>query len=208
MKEVFKITAIFLCLVSTSQLQAASQLTFKYKYEYTMSFMLKMEGLQNELHYIRIKDENGTILFNEKSAGQDEFQRMYNLENLPAGTYEVIIENEHKLVIQPILMNGRFLKIETTAQKEIYKPAIKLKERVILINMLHFEKSPIVLTLKDKFNNLIYRNEFEPYGSLNKQLNIAKLPAAKYILEVATENYTITKNIDATLQLIVSVEAF
>lgn len=208
MKTALKIMVVFLFSTYTNQLAAASQLTFEYKYEYTMSFMLKMEGLQNEQHYIRIKDENGTVLFNEKSANQNKFHRMYNLKNLPSGTYTVIVENEHKIVIQPILMNGRFLKIETTAQKEVYKPTLTLKASTVVINMLHFEKSPILLTLKDKYHEVVYCDEFKAYGSLNKRLNMAKLPAENYLLEITTENYTVVKNINAAQQKIKTIKAF
>jgi len=208
MKLLIKIWGCFFFLVYTIQLEASSQLTFEYKYEYTMSFMLKMKGLQKEPHYIRIKDENGSILFYEKSKDQDEFQRMYNLENLPAGAYTVVIENEHKLIFQPILMNGRFLKIDTGLQKEVYKPSLALKETALVINMLHFEKSPIVVSLIDKSNSVIYRDEFKTYGSLNKQLNIAQLTEAEYQLEIATENYLVIKHIDATNHIINSASEF
>lgn len=208
MKAIIKILSLLFFLISAIRVQASIQLTFEYKYEYTMSFMLKMEGLQNESHYIRIEDKDGMILLNEKSEDQDKFQRMYNLENLPLGEYTVIIENEHQLILQPILMNGRFLKIDNTEQKEVYKPALTLKKNALVINMLHFEKSPIHLTLKDKSDAVIYSNAFKTYGSLNKQLNITQLPDAEYLLEIATENYTVTKNINATQQVIYAATEF
>lgn len=208
MKTLFRVFPFILFLGSTFYSNAASQLTFEYKYEYTRSFALKMDGLQNETHYIRIIDENGTILFSEKSEDQNEFQRMYNLEHLTAGKYQVVIENEQKLVIQPVLTNGRFLKIETTAQKEIYKPVLTLKEAALVINMLHFEKGAIQLTLKDKSNEVVYSDELKTYGSLNKQLNIARLPAEEYELEIATSNYVMTKNIDTNHQVIYTTTEF
>ena len=198
MKATFKVLCLLFCLTLTVHLNAATQLTFEYKYEYVRSFALKMDGLQNETHHIRIIDENGIVLFSEESENQEVFQRMYNLEKLSAGKYKVIVENEQKIIIQPIITNGRFLKIETSAQKEILKPAIDVEEAVILINALHFEEKPIVLTLKDKFNKVIYRKGFRVYGSLNKRLNLAQLPQTEYVFEIVTENYTVTKNINTS----------
>jgi len=208
MKTLAKLFGCLLCFISTFYLHAATQLTFEYKYEYTRSFALKMDGLQNKTHYIKIVDENGTILFSEKSEDQEVFQRMYNLEHLIAGQYRVIIENEKKIIIQPILTNGRFLKIKTAEQKEIYKPSLALKEAALVINMLHFEKGAIQLTLTDKSNAVIYSDEFRTYGSLNKQLNIARLPAEEYQLEIVTANYIVTKNIDTNHQVIHTVAEF
>jgi len=103
MKATFKVLCLLFCLTLTIHLNAATQLTFEYKYEYVRSFALKMDGLQNETHHIRIIDENGIVLFSEESENQEVFQRMYNLEKLSAGKYKVIVENEQKIIIQPII---------------------------------------------------------------------------------------------------------
>ena len=184
---------ILLIVLLITPLQAKTSLQIQYKYEYLKSFALKLKGLQQTTHYIDIKDANGQTLIHEAVSQQAQFGRMYNLENLPEGTYTVLIENDRKVIMQPIEIQRRFLSIYDSEQKEILKPAILIANDFITINMLHFEKEAIIFNLKDHQEQVLYTDNFKSYGSLNKQLNISNLPQGTYELIIQTNTYSVIK---------------
>lgn len=187
--------ALLLCFTfTTNQLFADTHLQLQYKYEYLKAFAVTMQNLEHNTHSIELKDMNGVVLIQEKINQQTEFGRMYNLEELPEGTYRLVVENEQQIIIQPITINRRFLTINRMEQKEIIKPAIKVTMDVIAINMLHFEKEAISFFIKNDQGETIYTDSFNIFGSLNKQLNISRLARGGYDLLVQTNAYTVTKH--------------
>jgi len=165
---------ILLLVTFTKSLQAEINLQISYRYEYLKAFALTLENLQNQRHTIRLEDANGVPLIQEEVSQKVQFGRMYNLEELPEGKYNFVVENEWKVISQPIVVNRRFLSIYPTEQKEILKPAIKIEPDVIAINMLHFEKEAILISIETEQEESVYSNAFKPFGSLNKQLNISR----------------------------------
>jgi len=199
---------ILLIVPLISTLQAKTNLEIQYKYEYLKSFAVKLQGLQQATHNIDIKDANGQTLIHETISQQAQFGRMYNLENLPEGKYTVTIENDELVIIQPIVINRRFLSIYESKRKEILKPTILVVDDFIAVNMLHFEKEAISLTVKDQQGQVLYTHQFKSFGSLNKQLNISNLPLGVYSLEIATNTYTVTKNFTRNPQQILLASGF
>ena len=191
---------VLLIALFTNQLQAETNLEITYKYEYLKAFALRLENVQNQTNSIQLKDANGITLITEKVVGQAEFGRMYNLENLPEGNYNLVVENDQKVLIQPIIINRRFLTIDKAARKKILKPTIMVKSDLIAINMLHFEKEAISITLENQEGEVVFSNSFKSYGSLNKQLNIRNLPEGNYSFVIRTNAYRVTKDIIKGLQ--------
>lgn len=188
-----KIAILIGLFVIANQLQAKTSLQIIYKLEYLKAFTLKLNKLQQKIHTIQIKDANGICLIQEVTNSKDSFGRMYNLEELPEGDYELMVENDQVLFVQPIRITHRFLTIKLAEQKEILKPSILVKEDYLTINMLHFEKEAISFTVKNEAKEIIYTHSFKTYGSLNKQLNVSKLPKGNYSLDIRTKNYGVSK---------------
>lgn len=185
---------ILLLVTFTKSLQAEINLQISYRYEYLKAFALTLENLQNQRHTIRLEDANGVPLIQEEVSQKVQFGRMYNLEELPEGKYNFVVENEWKVISQPIVVNRRFLSIYPTEQKEILKPAIKIEPDVIAINMLHFEKEAILISIETEQEESVYSNAFKPFGSLNKQLNISRLSKGKYTVTIKTNTYKVRKH--------------
>jgi len=185
---------ILLAAILNQPLLAETNLKITYKYEYLKAFALTLENLAHQAHKIYLKDEEGIILIQEEVDQQKQFGRMYNLEELPEGKYTLFVENKEKIIMQSVVVNRRFLSIYPKEQKEILKPAIKVATDIIAINMLHFEKEAILITLATEQGQIVYSHSFKNFGSFNKQLNISRLPEGQYSLEVQTNIYAVKKD--------------
>lgn len=196
MKAIIQFSSMVACMILSLNIAAATKLNIKYKYEYTKSFALSLEEMENQVHTIQIKDQNDFVFLSEKVEGQIIFGKMYNLENLPKGKYIVIVENNEKIITQEIWANERFLSIEDQNRREVLKPKISVADTYVDINMLYFEKDKIVILLKDAEGNILYNDYFKAFGSLNKRLNINDLPKGNYQIDIQTNVFNVTKNFE------------
>lgn len=196
MKAIIKLSSVVICMIFFLHTSAATELTLTYKYEYTTAFALKLTDLQNELHTVQIKDKNNFVIWTDRVQGKTTFGKFYNLENLPQGEYFLVVESPEKIILQPILANGRFLKIDTNLQEEIFKPVVVCKADYLDVNMLYFEKDKIQFQIRNKKGELFYDTSFHAFGSVNKRLNIHDLPKGKYQLTIRTNVFQVSEKFE------------
>ena len=57
------------------------------------------------------------------------------------------------------------------------------------LNMIHFDKSPFQVTIKDTEGNIVLQSTIKKNGSVGKRFNIKKLPAGNYVFSIKTKFY-------------------
>ena len=167
---------------------------FDYQYKYLKSFYLTLSELANQSHYVQITDADGNILLEEKIEDQQSSVRFYNLQDLQKGAYTVTIENQRVIYHQPILANERFLSIDPSQQRRIFKPAVQFAHRSIDINMLHQSSRPVEVNILDRAGEVAFNGVISERGSINKRLNVADLRPGDYQLTIVTEDFILTRD--------------
>lgn len=76
---------------------------------------------------VSIYDDEKNLIFTEIAKGEKGILRTYNLDELPAGTYYLVVENELKSVKHEIIIAEEKSILTTKVISEIYKPAMKNK---------------------------------------------------------------------------------
>ncbi|MEZ4935641.1 MAG: hypothetical protein R2788_26340 [Saprospiraceae bacterium] len=118
-KCVFALLFMGFALVSN----ASDEPTVSIRSQKGQSFSLHLKGINNETFNVELTDKQGYVLLSEKVKGQDDYLRFYDLKNLPAGTYQLRIENEHQIILQTIEVSKQQVTIDAGNKKEIAKPA-------------------------------------------------------------------------------------
>ena len=190
MKLVTKFLGILFLMLAVVTLKAGVEPVLDIKHKTSQTFILKVEGLQNQYCSIKLIDKNGIVLQNEQVEDQEIYKKLYNLKKLPIGDYTVRVESEQKIILQTISVTDKYLNVATGTKKEIYKPRVHCTTSILDINMLHFENSPANFKLLDQNYNLIFEEDLQEFGSINKRYDLKKLPAATYLVEISTNNYT------------------
>lgn len=154
------------------------------------SFSLHLKSMNKETFDIQLSDQFGFALINEKVKDQDDYLKLYNLQELPTGNYTMRIESERKIILQPIYVHQEKKSIEMSAKKEIYKPAVKFEYPNLDLNMLHFEEDAVDIRVVDKIGNTLYKNKLFTTGSINERFKVTTFPVGDYTFEIRTKNYT------------------
>lgn len=76
---------------------------------------------------VSIYDDEKNLIFTEIAKGEKGILRTYNLDELPAGTYYLVVENELKSVKHEIIIAEEKSILTTKVISEVYKQAMKNK---------------------------------------------------------------------------------
>jgi len=144
---------------------------------------------------LRILDKYGVELHKERITIVDNFKRLYNLSNLPHGTYQIELEDKQTIRKQVVIIS--FDKMEFLNDKEvnIFKPIIKTNGKSILFSMLVLDKSNVEFTIRNEEGLEVHAKNFKDLTTLHKQFNLSQLPDGKYTINIKNNNTVIQKTV-------------
>jgi len=122
MKSRIKIFCIALMLsmtISVFAINEEPEFIVRNLEEKTIYFEVK--DITSKDFEIRIQDEEGITLFSEYSLSTAIFERTYNLSELPNGVYYILLEDDSKIQIIPVIIESDGLKIDLENKEIIQK---------------------------------------------------------------------------------------
>ncbi len=134
---------------------------------------------------IWVVDAEGTLLLEEKTEGT-KFAKVFNLENLPNGSYKVIITTERKEIIQPISLNDNSLAINTATREEYFAPFIRVREDAIDVMWLNNRLSDVTVAILDEQGAIVYEENIENVLKVEKRYKTSDLNKGNYTVRVTT----------------------
>lgn len=151
-------------------------------YYYDPSITISFDKWSGEELNVRILSENGDLVLSETLNIQDTEGIKYNLKNLESGKYNVLLEDNLKLVEETvILFDGKIVKKEAV---EFYKPMINLVNNQVRVNFLSIN-DPIEVKIYDQEGNKIYEELNTTEFSYNKVFDMSELARGTYMLIVS-----------------------
>ena len=83
----------------------------------------------NEIKKVNVSfyDDKDNLIYTENATGEKGILRRYNLDELPVGTYYLVVENNLKKVKHEIIISEEKSILTTKTISEVYKPALKNK---------------------------------------------------------------------------------
>ncbi|KAF2517620.1 T9SS type A sorting domain-containing protein [Flavobacterium zhairuonense] len=80
---------------------------------------------QTKKAYLSIYDKDGSLLYSENASGKDGILRTFSLEEFPAGTYYLEVEDSNKKVRHEITVSDDATVLSSKAVSSVYKNAAK-----------------------------------------------------------------------------------
>ena len=153
--------------------------TFYYDPSVTISFSNWKEGTLN----VKIISEDKTVIFNDKLNTRKSDGIKYNLRNLTAGKYKVILDNNIKRVVETvILFDGKIVEKDAEVY---YKPVIEVNEAKAQINFLSANGQATVTVFGN--SGKLYQEKFDNANPLNKVFDFSNLLPGTYSITVNDE---------------------
>lgn len=134
---------------------------------------------------IWVVDADGILLLEEKTEGT-KFAKVFNLENLPEGSYKVIVTTDRKEIIQPIVLDASTLAINTATREEYFAPFIRVREDAIDVMYLNNRLSDVSVAILDEQGAIVYEEAIENVLKVEKRYKTSDLSKGNYTLRVST----------------------
>lgn len=157
---------------------------------YGQKFALELTGL-NSTCQIRIEDKQGFVLLQEAVEATDLYRKMFNLEQLPVGTYNLLLRIDHREIVQPFSIANGSVQISSNRRFTRFLPVVQVRDdQMLAFSLLNRRIDGAYLCLRDQDDNLWYEEQLSPKLSQERLLDLSQLPAGNYSLTVRTNEGT------------------
>jgi hypothetical protein len=143
-------------------------------------------------HTLSIKDESGTIMYSQEIKKSGTYSQIFDLSKLEKGNYTTELEKDFEIIIKYFsVLDG---KISFKDEKTIFKPVIRIKDNLILISKMNFEKEPLKIVLYYNDEIILSENTTDSGDIINRVYRISEKIRGDYKIIVNTDNRTYKKD--------------
>lgn len=130
MKKILKLSLVLLVAMSTMQTYAEEGDFLLYvKKGNDKEIRFSLNGIKKI--NLALYDEDNNLIYSENASGKTGILRTYRLDELPAGIYYLVAENDVKKVSYEIVVTNEFASLSKKAVSEVYKVNIEDKKGVL-----------------------------------------------------------------------------
>jgi hypothetical protein len=143
-------------------------------------------------HTLSIKDESGTIMYSQEIKKSGTYSQIFDLSKLEKGNYTTELEKDFEIIIKYFsVLDG---KISFKDEKTIFKPVIRIKDNLILISKMNFEKEPLKIVLYYNDEIILSENTTDSGDIINRVYRVSKKIRGDYKVIVNTDNRSYKKD--------------
>lgn len=194
LKKAFILSAFF-ALVMHTQLTAADVPTITIR---TTGFAKKVSLVVADLAShatVQLKDLQGNILLDERIKNAAQFAKVFNLEQLPAGTYRLVIITETRETIQPLTLTETGITVDENQREVIYAPAIICKNGFVDVSLLNNRLTTVEVSVFDAAGEKMFTDTQRNVLKVERRYDTSNLPIGNYLVRVSTPYRTYYKDL-------------
>ena len=142
---------------------------------------------------LSIYDANDKLIHSESVNSKKNFNRTYDLNALPEGTYFLEAESDSKISKYEISVDGKTASLSTGAVSEVYKPTFYNKNGLVWVNLSNPDDSPVTIKIYDNEFNEVYESPLLLGQNVTKVFDINNFQNETYTIVVTDNDKTFTK---------------
>ncbi|MFV8322076.1 hypothetical protein [Flavobacterium sp. LB3P21] len=195
MKKILKFSLVLAAVVLTAIQAHAGNADFSLDLikedGKTVSFSLK-EVKKIDLS---IYDTNDSLIYQEKVTSEDNINRTYDLTALPDGIYFLKAESDLKISKYKIEVVGKKAKLSADAISEVYKPVLVNKNRIVTVNILNLENTPVTVAIYNSEENQVYNETLTTDLYVGKIFDLTSAQNGKYTFDITYNGKTFSETV-------------
>tara|TARA_B110000093_G_C12883897_1_gene373146 strand:+ start:115 stop:696 length:582 start_codon:yes stop_codon:yes gene_type:complete len=143
-------------------------------------------------HTLSIKDESGIVMYSQEIIKPGNYSQIFDLSKLQKGNYTTELEKDFEITIKSFsVLDGQILFKD---EKTIFKPVVRIKDNLILISKMNFEKEPLKVVLYYNDEIILSENTTDSSDIINRVYRLSKKIKGNYKVIVNTDNRTYKKD--------------
>ncbi len=153
-----------------------------------MNLKVDVAKTLDEIVDVTIEDAEGFVLQNDRIE-KGATRKRYNMRNLPAGQYRLIVLKNRVKMIQPFSINSEEITILETDRTFNQLPQVVLKGTKLEVRVFSSEKENATLKIVDNQGLTAFEQAFDA-KTFAKRYDLSKLPKGVYFVELVVDaNY-------------------
>jgi hypothetical protein len=164
--------------------------------ENSKSVMVTLNNTSTGEMTVALEDALGTRFATDKIKPAARFAKKYNLSQLEAGNYKLVVTKNFVKTIQPFELTYRAVVLNELERKEKFLPSINQSGKNIDVNVLLGNYSNIIVKIYGNDGLTSFEDKNYVVLTLHKRYDLSKLPAGSYVVEVLAGDETQYFNIN------------
>ncbi len=145
---------------------------------------------------VSLEDAYGEKFATDMVKAPAYFAKRYNLSQLEAGQYRLVITKNLLKTIQPFELTRTNIVLNELERKEKFLPNISQKGKKMDVNVLLGNYSNIIVKMYNNEGQMAFEDKHYVVLTLNKRYDLSKVAAGSYVVEVIagdeTQYFTVT----------------
>jgi hypothetical protein len=164
--------------------------------ENSKSVMVTLNNTSTGEMTVVLQDAFGARFATDKIKPAARFAKKYNLSQLEAGNYKLVVTKNFVKTIQPFELTYRAVVLNELERKEKFLPSINQSGKNIDVNVLLGNYSNIIVKIYGNDGLTSFEDKNYVVLTLHKRYDLSKLPAGSYVVEVLAGDETQYFNIN------------
>tara|TARA_R110002051_G_scaffold325788_1_gene431314 strand:+ start:7098 stop:7646 length:549 start_codon:yes stop_codon:yes gene_type:complete len=138
----------------------------------------------SKLTSIQFLDNERNIIYSGDIQQYTSLRKKFDLSKLEPGSYTLNVEDTLKIITYVIAIDES--EISVVSKNEIIKPAFRLKENVVFINLMNLSKEEVTVIIFDQENRVLHTEKISDQLVVEKAINFKKAFKGSYSIVVKT----------------------
>ncbi len=192
MKKISKFSLVLVVTLLTMNMHAGTvDFTLNVKKEQGKMVTFALNNIDKM--DLSIYDAEGKMIHSENVNSKNGVNRTYDLKALPEGTYFLQAESDSKISRYEISVVGETASLSSDVVSEVYKPVFVYRKRLVWVNILNLDQSPVNIKIYDNQNNEVYNSNSLTDQSVTKVFDINNFQNEDYTFVVTDNDKTFSK---------------
>ena len=139
---------------------------------------------------VTLEDAFGAPFASDKVKPSARFAKKYNLSQLEAGNYKLVVTKNFVKTIQPFELTYRAVVLNELERREKFLPSINQSGKSVDVNVLLGNYSNIIVKIYGNDGLTSFEDKNYVVLTLHKRYDLSKLPSGAYIVEVLAGDET------------------
>lgn len=135
---------------------------------------------------ITIYDQVGKIVWNEATAASTQIGKVFDLDQLPKGTYEVVVKTNTREVAQKFEVDFSTLSLKGFERREYFTPSFNVSDNNIDITFFNNRVGDVAVSIIDAKGNTVFEEEHENIVTLQKRYQVVTQEEGEFTVVLKT----------------------
>jgi len=142
-----------------------------------------------------LKDFYGEVLFNVTLQTASNYQKNFNLSDVPNGVYFVESETIYEVKITPVLKNNLGVSLIDTSSITLFKPQVSIKDNMVQVLLNNTRAYPVNLVIHDSNWTVLEEITANTEEVLKRAYDFSDMPIGEYTLRFRIGERTFVEKI-------------